>query len=380
MKIQQVKRRKAKPADEKKSSAKESFWNKDISFKKKFGNKERADFYQQLYVLIDAGVDINSALSHLIVQTKQKFLKDLFGEIQQNLQRGISVHECMQRTGEFSNYETYSIKIGEESGKLLEVLDNLTEYFTEKVEQRREIIAAISYPILIINAALGAVFFMIFFIIPVFEGIFSRFGGELPALTQTVLGLSVFLRGNFLALLIGLIVGAFTISWLLKNDKAYAWFERVWLRLPYVGFFVRNSLMSKFTNSMGLLLGAKVPLVNALEMNQNMFRSLALKSAIDQSIHDLIKGMSFSESVARQQLFDSNFKIFITIGEESSRLEYFFKKLSKDYRNALKHQTSVLNTVLEPLLIIVLGAIVGVILISMYLPMFEISTQMSFPE
>ncbi|MEO9854229.1 MAG: type II secretion system F family protein [Reichenbachiella sp.] len=379
MKISTLKQqtRQAQPTNPKSET---SFWNKDISFKSKFANKEKAAFYQQLHVLIEAGVDIDSALGHLIAQTPLKQTKELIVELRTSLQKGSSIHEAMDKTKKFSNYEIYSIKIGEGSGRLLEVLENLAEYFEEKIAQRRDVISAISYPILIINAAIGAVFFMIFFIIPVFEGVFSRFGGELPFLTRKVIDISLFFRENISILFVILLPLIFALKRLLKGDKFYGLSEGVWLKIPIIGTFAYQSVMAKFANSMSLLLGAKVPLASALEMNISMFRSPVLKSTIQKSIGDLIKGRTYSESIEKSSFFDNNFKTFIKIGEESSRMEFFFKKLSKDYRTAMKHQTAILNTVLEPILIIVLGAIVGVILISMYLPMFEISTQMSFPE
>ncbi|MCV9387458.1 type II secretion system F family protein [Reichenbachiella ulvae] len=359
---------------------KETIWNKDIALTPKFGNKEKAVFYQQLYVLLEAGVDINSSLNHLIKQSKKPYIKEMIKKVQEALQTGNSIQEAMEQTGDFSNYEVYSVRIGEESGKLLEVFANLSEYFEEKVAQKREIMSAISYPLLIINAAVAAVLFMIFFIIPVFEGIFTRFGGDLPYLTRQVLSVSYFFRENWLILLL-LVVGlAVLISFLLKRDRPYEIMETVLYKVPYLGAFFYQTIMAKFSNSMALLLGANVPLVHALEMNKAMFKSPVLNRNIDEAIEALIKGENYSEVVERSKWFDENFKVFIRIGEESSKIGYFFKKLSGEYRAAIKHQTSILNTVLEPLLIIVLGGIVGVILVSMYLPMFEISTQMSFPD
>lgn len=357
-----------------------SIWNKDISFGSKFANKEKVVFYQQLYVLLEAGLDINTCLTHLIKQSKKAYIKSTIESIQTSLQKGNSIQEAMQKIPEFSKYEVFSVRIGEESGRLLEVFANLSEYFEEKMAQRRDIVSAMSYPLLITSAAVGAVMFMIFFIIPVFEGVFKRFGGDLPYLTRQVLGVSDFFRCNWMLLgliLVGLIV---LVKVLIKQDKIYKVGETISYKIPYLGAFFYQTLMAKFTNSMALLLSANVPLVNALEMNQSMFRSPVLNKNISDSIASLIKGETYSDSVEQNNWYDDNFKVFIKIGEESSKMGYFFKKLSKDYRDAIKHQTSILNTVLEPLLIIVLGGIVGVILISMYLPMFEISTQMSFPE
>ncbi|MBV6648063.1 MAG: type II secretion system F family protein, partial [Cyclobacteriaceae bacterium] len=185
----------------------ESIWNKDIQlFGSKLTDKDKSNFYQQLYTLITAGVDISTSLQHIVKQAGKKQVTKIVNEILDNIMKGSSLSSALQETGAFTNYEVYSIQIGEESGELAEVLQNLFDYLEEKIGQRREIISALSYPILIITSAIGAVLFMIFFIIPVFEEIFMRFGGELPGLTQQVIDFSVWLRTNAWSAIISILV------------------------------------------------------------------------------------------------------------------------------------------------------------------------------
>ncbi len=357
-----------------------SIWNKEISFTgKQLGDKDKLNIFEQLYTLLDAGVDVNTALNHIIIQSKKK-TKTIVQDIQLHLTKGASLSKSFEETGKFSKYETLSIQIGEESGELLKVLQNLSEYLDEKIRQRREIIGALSYPVLIVSAAIGAVFFMIFFIIPVFEGVFARFGGELPGLTQQVIHFSQFLRGysGWLVLITAGIFIAIRISG--KSTTLRYGFEHLMFRMPLIKAIYRSSLLAKFSNSMGLLLQANVALIRAYELNEQMYGNLHLQESIKRIISDLVKGSSLSDAIKDDPIYDNNYKIMLKVGEESSRLGYFFKKLATDYRDSLKHKTSLLNTTLEPVLIVIIGLLVGTILISMYLPMFELSTQMSMPN
>ncbi|MEL7004531.1 MAG: type II secretion system F family protein, partial [Bacteroidota bacterium] len=152
---------------------KESFWNRDISLSSsKIGDKEKSVLYHQLRTLIGSGVDVKQSLELVIDQLGKKKSQEAIKEIIGNLVRGNSLYQAFDATGQFSNYELISLRIGEESGRLTEVLATLSDYFEQRMEQRRQFVSALSYPVLIVFSSLGAVAFMLLFIIPMFEEVF----------------------------------------------------------------------------------------------------------------------------------------------------------------------------------------------------------------
>ena len=354
-----------------------SIWNKEISFGgNKISDKEKFTLYHQLYNLIDAGLDIRYAFEILESQIRSRKTREKVAEIRKAVVNGKTLSDAMADSNYFSNYEFYSVRIGEETGRLSEVLKQLFEYFEEKMTQRRQVIGALSYPILIFLSSIGAVAFMMFFIIPLFEDIFKRFGNELPWITRKILSLSAFFQSNFLFIFGGIALflilnKVFSANLTLKRFK-----EAAILSTPVFGKLYRTIYLARFCTSMALLVKSEVPIINALEMVRNMIAFQHLERPIAKIREDIIAGMSLHDSMRQFSFFDFEMLGLVKVGEEVNRLGEFFEKLSKNYTEGVKHQTALMGTIIEPALIIFLGLMVAVILVAMYLPMFELSSGM----
>ena len=355
----------------------ESIWNRDISFERStLSDKQKATFYHQLKTLVESGVDIKSSLELVRDQFKSKKSSETVNDIIQELIRGNSLSGAFQKAEQFSNYEYFSLKIGEESGRLVEVLTTLADYFEQKMDQRRQFVNALSYPVLIIFSAFGAIAFMLLVIIPMFEEVFKRFGSELPALTKTIIAFSGFLANNalLLLLLVAGLVGAIMV--LRTQEKVKIMAESVFLRTPYLGTLYRDIQLSRCTASLALLTHASVPLTQAIDFVRQMMTMKHLQFSLARVEKEIIKGKHLHEALEPEALFDKNFVSLIKVGEEVNKLGLFFDKLSKEYADAASYRTKQLNTFLEPVMIVFLGLMVGIILIAMYLPMFQLSTSL----
>lgn len=195
--IQQIKRTKV-PAG--KAVSKDfsivGLFNRDISLSNPYGEKFKEKFYTEMSLLVQAGIDLKSTLEIMLEENAGKKTGKLISTIKNDVISGKSLSQALLNTGKFSDYEYYSLKIGEESGKLDIVLEDLRSYFKRKLEQRRSLINTFSYPAIVLFVAIGAIGFMLNFIVPMFEDVFRRFQGELPALTQYIIGLSELLSEN----------------------------------------------------------------------------------------------------------------------------------------------------------------------------------------
>ncbi|MBB6239871.1 type IV pilus assembly protein PilC [Pedobacter sp. AK013] len=363
------------PLKEKEEAGFFDFLSKDISFGKgKLSDKKKEGFYNELGTLIRSGIDIRSALELTSGSYTQKKDVELFSSVQKQVIAGKSLSETMQAESKFSPYEYYSVKIGEETGKLGEVLGELAKYYKSKISQQRKIIGAITYPLLVLFTSFAAVFFMIKFVVPMFADVFKRFGGKLPYITSLIVSFSDwFDRYIYLMLLV---IVALVILYFVNRNKF--WFKKgaalLLLRIPIVGEITRKIYLARFANTMRLLTETNTPLLQALELVRQMITFYPVENSLRLAEKDILLGSSLSAALSKYDFYPAKFIQMIKIAEEVNRLEYFFEQLAEQYTEEVEYKTNAISGLLEPLIIIFLGLVVGVILIAMYLPMFQMSS------
>ncbi len=333
----------------------------------------REALYAELALLLEAGLNLKGALDLLIEQQKKAKHRALLTAVTHDLTQGARFSEALQKHKVFSAYEYYSIKIGEEAGNLQEVLQKLARFYAQKIEQRRALIGALTYPLIVMCTAVLAVGFMLTFMVPLFSDIFARVGGDLPALTRFVIGLSENFSST-LGTLALIAVGLFLGHRYFKRYEGYkAYFYKALMAIPVVGPFLTKTYTLRFTESMSLLIHSRVPLIEALELSNRMVGFYPISKALAGIRAMILKGKSLEEGMKQYPVFDRKTVSLIRVGEESNQLHLIFLKLSEQLEADIKHRAKVLGNVMEPLIIVFLGFMVALILISMYLPMFELS-------
>lgn len=354
-----------------------SFLNKDIQLfgSNSFGDKQKERFYADLNVLFSAGVDLGGALQLVVDETTKKNEKELFTTLRDKVIMGTSLSDAMKASDKFSGYEYYSVKIGEETGRLPEVLHQLNLFFTRKIAQKRKVTSALSYPVIVLFTAIGAVYFMLRFVVPMFEDMFQRFGGELPASTRFVLNASDWL-GAYGGLLVLAVIGIVT---LLYMNKAKKWFRVVFstmlLNIPFVGNIVGKIYLARFCQAMRLLLASDTPLVRSIELVEKMIGFYPIESAMKSVNEDLYRGISLHQALEKHIIFPQRMVALIKVAEEVNQLDLIFEKIEEQYNGEVEHQSTMIGNTLEPILIIFIGIFVAIILLSMYLPLFSVSTE-----
>ncbi len=349
------------------------FLNREFSFSKKIGAKQRETLYKDLYTLLNAGVDFSSALDILANQQKRNVLKELVLKVKTQIVNGSSFHSALQDTGQFSAYEYYSIKIGEETKKLPLVLLELHKYFKRQLKLRKQIVSVITYPIFVLVLTVGVLYFMLTYVVPMFKSVFKQFDADLPKMTETILALSE----NFPLILVvffgvlALVVGLAKVYG--KNRTFRSYRSKIVLRLPYFGKLIRMIYLARFCQFLDLLLTSKTPLTDSLGMVKQMIGFYPIENSIVSIQKDIIKGSSFSKAMAKHPIYEYKLISMIAVAEEINELDTMFSRLADEYDEEVEHRTKMIGVVLEPLIIIFIGLIVGIIMIAMYAPMFDLS-------
>lgn len=354
-----------------------SFLNKEIAiFNSAFNNKIKEDFYTELSVLLKAGISLKDGLDLLQNSQNKKQNKEVLNTICDSIISGKSLSEALKSHKQFTDYEYYSIKIGEETGTLSQVSEQLGSFFARKNEQRRNLISALTYPIIILSTAFLVVTFMLWFVVPMFQDIFKQQNVELPGITKFIISISEFV-GNYGWLMLFFIIGAFVLKSLLEKKRKFKQYKDAFiLKLPFIGNFAKVIYLSQFTQAVALLTASKVPMVNSIQLVTQMIGFYPLQNALEAVEQDLLKGASLSQGLKQHKLFDDKMVALVKVAEETNQTEFIFERLNKQYDNQVQQQSKMLSTIMEPMIILFVGILVGVILVAMYLPMFRLSSVM----
>ncbi len=370
-KVNSVKKNK----EEKSSFDIDAILKKEISFGgSSFSNKKKEAFYTELFVLLQAGLELKDALELIEKEQKKESDKKLIQYLVKNLIEGKNFSDSIKEKKEFTTYEYYSLQIGEKTGTIDSVVQELSDYYKKRNEQKRMIKSALSYPIIILSTAFLAVLFMLNFVVPMFADIFKQNNVDLPWITKKIIGLSNFFKEYYWIFLL-FFLGSYFLQKLNKNK---VWYKKlianVYLRIPFFGNFIRKIKIAQFTQAISLLISAKVPVLNGIQLTQKMIDFYPLQSALIAIEKDVLLGKTLSESIRKHSVFDSKMVSLIKVAEETNQNQIIFERLTNQYNKDIEYQSKSLSTILEPLIILILGIVVATILIAMYIPMFKLST------
>jgi type IV pilus assembly protein PilC len=351
------------------------FFNQDIElFNSYFNNKIKQGFYANLETLLTAGLDIQNALTLIEEGQKKKATKAIIVQLREAVVDGLALSKAMESVGRFTNYEVQSVRIGEETGRLNIVLDELADFFEKSLKYKRQLIGALSYPFFISSFALAVVYFLLRYLVPMFSGIYGRFDKELPTITQKIVTISEWLQSYSYLVFLGLLGIIIFLYWKRTTVWFRKWSAKLLLRMPIFGSIIKQIYLARFCQSMFLLLSAKVPLLKAVSLVRQMIAFYPIEQALEQSEQGIVQGELLSTMLRKSNFFPNQLLALLTVGEEASRLEQMFSKLAKQYNEGVDQQTEVVGRLIEPVLIIGLGLLVGIILVAMYMPLFQLST------
>jgi type IV pilus assembly protein PilC len=372
-----------KNIEEKKGRGSTSFsWSdlltKEISFQSQsLNNKVKEKFYSEFNTLLSAGIDFRTALEIMENDYTSKKIKSIFIELRKNVVNGKSLSTSMENSGHFTPFEFNSMAIGEETGRLQDQLKELAVFFAQKLKQKRQIVSALTYPAIVLSVAMGAIVFMLNYLVPMFDDIFKRFGGNLPAITQAIIFASDWV-GRYLIYILVFFISIVFFAWSQKKKVYYKkTVSFILLKTPFIGKLILRIHLAQFSNSMQLLLNSSIPLVKALDLTQKMISFYPIQITINPIQKDIVQGMPLHVCLKKYSIYPAKMVSIIKVAEETNTLGMSFQRMMKQYQEEVQHQTSMINTALEPVIIVVLGLVIAIILIGMYLPLFQVNTLMN---
>ncbi|MFC1646217.1 type II secretion system F family protein [Candidatus Omnitrophota bacterium] len=332
-------------------------------------------FARQLSMLLGAGVGLMKSLTVTQKQIDSKRLHDAISNMAKEMEAGRTFKDTLSKHKNiFSDLWIYLVETGEASGNLPRVLDHLATYLEEQQAFKTKIISALMYPAVLFLISIGAVLFFVMKIVPTFTKILDSMNIPLPLPTQILVGVSSFLIHRFFFLVIGVGAAIFIIRKLMKNDAVKNFVERTELKLPLFSNFFRFMMIESFSTTMSILIESGVPIIYALDISERSQPNSTLKQIIAGVKISVREGKSFATPLEKANFFPPMVIQMISTGEEIGELSGMFKKISEYYRQYIEAFVARMTALFEPLMIVFMGAIIGAMVVSIFLPIFSLAT------
>lgn len=355
---------------------KESFFTKDIVIGNPVKLQDMVIYLRQFATLLSAGISIIDSTKILAEQTTSKALRKVLKEVEEDLREGNPLSNAAEKHRKvFSSMFINMVRAGEVSGNMDETLERLAIHYERQHFTKQKIISALAYPAAVGFLSIGVVVFLLIYVVPIFVGMFASLGGKLPFITQFVLDASAFVQSFWW--LIAFVVILFTIVFMLlrNNDKSKYYLDYAALRMPIIGKLLQKAELAKMTRTLSSLFSSSVPILQALSIVESVVENKVIADVVNKSHASLENGQSLIEPMKKHWAFPPLITQMISIGEETGSLDLMLGKVADFYEKEVEVSTDRLKAILEPLLIVLLAGLVGVIVSALMIPMFEIFNQ-----
>ena len=330
-------------------------------------------FSRQFATMIEAGIPLAQTLSILTEQIEDKFLAQIILKVRQDIEEGASFSEALKKHQRvFSDFFISMTKAGEASGMLDEVLDRLASYLEKTSALIRKVRSSLIYPIVVISMALLITAFLLIEVVPTFKGIFASLGGSLPLPTLILIKISDTLRAFFLYIFIGTIAVGFLFQRYIATPGGRREFDKALLNLPLFGPLFTKVAVARFSRTLSTLVKSGVPILNALEIVGKTSGNKIIEEAIIESCSSIKEGEPIAEPLLKSKIFPPMVVRMISVGEQTGRLEHMLGKIADFYEDQVDAAVAGLTSLIEPIVIVFLGTIIGGIVISLFLPIFKV--------
>jgi type IV pilus assembly protein PilC len=335
--------------------------------------KQIAIFCRQFATMVNSGLPILRALSILGDQTEEKELQKVLVEVRAEIEQGSSLSNAMAKHPKaFNNLFISMVKAGETGGVLDDVLLKLADTIEQEVELRRQIKSAMTYPVVVLVMVLGIMAAMLLFIVPQFESIYADLGSKLPLPTQILLTASKIVRSYWWLAIFGVPIFRFAFKKYKNTDKGRARVDALKIRVPVFGPLFHKVALARFAATGGMLLRAGVPILQALDIVKETVNNRVIAVAVEDVKTSVREGESIAKPLGRHKVFPPMVVQMLAVGEETGAVDTMLDKISEFYNSEVKATVEALTSLIEPLLIGVIGGCVGAAVVALYMPMFNI--------
>ncbi|TPW16955.1 MAG: type IV pilus assembly protein PilC [bacterium] len=335
--------------------------------------RDLAIFTRQFATMITAGLPLVQCLDILSQQSDSAALRRIINDVRNDVEAGTTLAEALGKHPKvFDNLFVNMVEAGEAGGVLDDILLRLATYIEKAEALRRKVKAAMTYPTVVLVVAVGTTTFMLLFIIPTFAKIFKDFGGELPLPTAIVLTLSDFLRGYWY-LLFGAVAGVIVMfKRFYATDKGEKIIDQIKLRMPILGDLLKKAAIARFTRTLGTLISSGVPILTGLEITARTAGNRVIQEAVLATRASIREGQTIAAPLKESEVFPPMVVQMIAVGEETGALDEMLNKIATFYDDEVNTAVDTLTSIIEPVMIVVMGLLVGGMVVAMYMPMFKL--------
>ena len=345
-------------------------------FKKseKITSADIAIFSRQLATMLQAGIPLVQAFDIVATGHENPGMQKLLSAIKVDLESGTTLAESLAKHPlYFDKLFVNLVHSGEQSGALETLLDKIAVYKEKTEAIKKKIKKALTYPAAVVAVAIIVTSVLLVFVIPQFEGIFKGFGADLPAFTQFVVGISRFVRDNGLVIILALVAAVMTFGYFKKRSRKFNEFlDRVLLKLPVIGMIMEKAAIARFTRTLSTMFAAGVPLVEAMESVAGATGNIVYEKATLEIRTEVATGQRLQRAMEATELFPNMVVQMVAVGEESGSLDEMCAKVAEFYERDVDDAVDNLSALLEPMIMVILGILVGGLVIAMYLPIFKL--------
>lgn len=339
-------------------------------FARPFGRAELMRFTRQLAILINAGVPILECMEILHKQEQNMVLKRVVKNISMSVEEGKSLFDAMSSQNGFDKLYCALVKAGEAAGILDSILVKLAEFLEKAEKLKKQVKSALTYPVIVVFVGVVVIFGLMTFVVPQFVDILKESNQEIPWVTQTVIDISNFFQNYTLLLIAGLVAGTmFFLNFIKTTEGKVAW-DRFTMKAPLFGALVIKGNLSAFTRTLATMLAAGVPIIDSLEICIDTLDNTQIAKDLTKVRQAVIQGKSITEPLSRITYFPPLVTQMIKVGESTGNLDQMLLKVADVFEEEVEELVGNLTKLIEPIILVVLGGIIGFVLIAMYLPIF----------
>ncbi len=332
-------------------------------------------FSRQLSTMIDSGIPILQALDALQEQITHPGFKSVVVAIRDDIQMGSSLSSSFAKHPRaFDTLFVNMVKVGETGGVLSQILDRIASYLEKSLRLKRKVQSAMIYPAVVVSMAIIITVLLLVKVVPTFAGIYTSFNKELAAMTQALISMSNILQHNLLALILGLIVFGFFINRAYGTDKGRLYIDSFVLKMPIFGDIIRKVAIARFSRTLSILLQTGVPILESFDIVGKSSGNRVIEGVIETVKENVREGESIATPLLKSGVFPPMVTRMISIGEKSGQLEKMLTKIADFYDDQVDTAVNGLTSIIEPLIIGVLGVVVGFIVIALFMPIISITT------
>jgi type IV pilus assembly protein PilC len=342
--------------------------------KPKVGAKDIVIFTRQLATMIDAGLPLVQCLDILGSSNENKTFKTVILDVKATVEGGSTFSESLGKHPRvFDRLYVNLVAAGEVGGILDTILNRLAAYMEKAEVLKRRVKSAMVYPISVTVIAIGIMVIMLVKVIPVFERMFAEFGSELPGPTQAVINVSHFMQAYLPHATVMLIAASFALRHIYRTDKGKLFFDKIFLKLPIFGSLIKKVAVARFSRTLATMLSSGVPILDALEIVARTAGNMVVEREILQTKQSISEGKTIAEPLSKSKVFPGMVVQMIGVGEQTGAMDAMLSKIADFYDDEVDAAVTALTSLLEPIMMVILGGSIGSLLIAMYLPIFKIA-------